>query len=131
MDLSTLKTEDTSVLENIKMPNGKTMEGVSITFYGKDSAKYHEIRRKIMDRRLAQADRRASNDLNTEEVDEAAMVYLTELTHSWKGVEWDGKPMSCTPGAARQVFDALPWLKEQAEAFIQNRANFFKVSSPA
>lgn len=51
---------------------------------------------------------------------------LAACTVAWRGVEWNGEPMECTPGNARKLYDALPWLKAEVERFVSDVAVFLE-----
>jgi len=51
---------------------------------------------------------------------------VIRCTLAWRGIVYEGEALECNPGNARRLYAALPWLREQVEAFIADRANFLK-----
>lgn len=64
--------------------------------------------------------------MTAEEIEESALRQLSICTVSWKGVKLDGQELECNPDNAYMLYSRLPWLKEQVDEFVGDRANFLK-----
>jgi len=106
----------------------KTQEPMTITLVGQDSKEFTASRHRLMTRKL-QTKRGFRNVLKAEELDEDAMNLLVAATKAWSGVQFQGKYPECTPENIKQVYEALPWLREQVSEFVSDRANFLGNSS--
>lgn len=48
---------------------------------------------------------------------------LTACTASWN-LTWNGKQPECTPENVRKLYAEQPWIREQVDVFVGDRANF-------
>lgn len=99
-------------------------EPVTITLLGIDSdkmkARQHELTNAVLKKGF-----RAKMP-SAEKHDDERITTLALATVSWANIELDGKPLDCTSENARKLYARLPWLADQADAFIADRANFLK-----
>lgn len=131
MDLSNLKPTDEAVKMDVlhpvtRKPLGTTEKPVQILLVGKDSGTFREAQRQIVDKRLADASRRAAVSMTSEESEQTGLALLAKCTKGWEGIDWDGKPLTFSVGNAVMIYGALPWLKEQVDSFVGDRAAFLK-----
>lgn len=56
---------------------------------------------------------------------------LVAATLDVRNIEIEGKPVTAAPDQIRAMYKRFRWLREQAEVFIANRANFMPGSSTA
>jgi|SRR5581483_2279004 len=132
MDLSvydTAKTADGGAVLEVRHPGtGAKLKGVRITLLGADSPRWRAAQAEKVNRRLSEASagRRAAN---IEDADEDAIELLAAATIKWEGVELDGKALECSTENACVLYRRLPWLREQADRFIADRANFLPALS--
>ena len=134
MDLSKLNTSDASEAgEKMEVMHPVTgapiLDGttaVSLLLAGQDSDRYRSMDRKISNKRLATSRNGQRLQLTAEGIDADNLQRLIACTLGWTGIGWDGAAKECTPENAREAYETLPWLREQAEAFISDRANFLK-----
>ena len=97
--------------------------GVSITLAGADSSIYRNASSALVRRRLKNGSRTA---FDPDKVREEGIEILAACTLSWKGVVVDGKTLPCTRENAVMLYSRFPWLREQAESFIADRAAYFR-----
>lgn len=137
MDLSTLDTSATAEagakMEVQHPTTGAVLtstdgSAVTITLAGQDSELFRKADRKISNRRLNTTAAGQRIKLNAEGIDNDSLERLVACTISWSGVGFGGSDKECAPDNAREVYKKLPWLREQAETFISDRANFLKAS---
>lgn len=99
---------------------------ITVTLAGQDSDRYRAADRRIANKRLAASSNGQRLKLTAEGIEADSLQRLVACTVGWNGVQWGGEPKDCTPENAREAYTRLPWLREQAEAFIADRANFLK-----
>lgn len=108
--------------------DGKTP--ISITFAGIDSPEWIRAVARNADERNDQIRRSASPaPRKFAAIDDEAIGLLASVTKSWAGIMLDGKALDCSFDNAKKVYTAVPIVREQANGFIGNRANFVKASS--
>lgn len=94
---------------------------IAITLAGMDSQAFRAAQRAATNKRLAQ---RGRAKLTAEELDAEQLDTLARCTLSWSGIVLDGAALPCTTANARQLYERLPWVREQADEYIADRANF-------
>jgi hypothetical protein len=130
MDLNKLKTAkaDEGVLMEVRHPETEeNIEGMSITLLGQDSAIYRKIalaKQQVALNRISKGKKIA--DFDAEKMAEDSVDDLVKMTLAWTGFSLDGKELKPTPENFRMVYAEWPWIKEQAQEFVANRANFFR-----
>lgn len=93
---------------------------VTITVHGVDSDQHRKAWRAMLDRRAnAKTKKVRSADWEAE-----TARLLAQITESWEGVVWDGKPLPCTEADAAMLYTRVPWLREQLDEFLNERGNF-------
>jgi hypothetical protein len=102
---------------------------VTITLAGSDSDRFQRVQRHNLNRRLKNSGRRGNVTLTAEELDAEKIETLVACTISWSGIQRRGAPIDCTPDNARSVYKDFPWVREQADEFVNDRVNFLKASS--
>jgi hypothetical protein len=137
LDLTTLDTSATSeagvVMEVrhpttdavLKQPNGQP---VTVTLAGEDSERYRRAWRESTDRKLKMQQRGRQVSISAESVEADAVEILVACTIGWSGIGMDGAPLEFSPDNARKIYARLRWLREQADSFISDRANFLRAS---
>ena len=132
MSIFQLKTvsADDGVVMTIRHPESSLpMDGQTITLLGTDSRVYRE--------HIAKRERAMIEHVNAthkppklvhEQTKQRALDDLVLLTVGWTLDGIDGNPVEFTKEAARDLYaDAgMAWLREQAEAFVQDRSNFLQ-----
>lgn len=98
---------------------------LTLTLAGRDSERYRRLERAATNRRLKSARR---GTVTAEEIEAEALDMLVGCTLAWSGIVIDGQALDCTPENVRRAYTRLPWLREQADAFVADRGNFSKAS---
>lgn len=96
------------------------MKPIVIRVLGQDS---REFRAAVSS---ADATMRKKRGLSLDETERRAVELLSSLVVRWEGIEWDGKPLECTPENVEMFLLKFPPIRAQIDAFIADRANFFK-----
>lgn len=101
---------------------------IYITVAGIDSETYQKAQRDVANKRLKKAAGRGRIRLTTtaEEIEADQVELLARCTLGWENIDWEGKPYQCTLENARRLYLKAPWLREQVDLFIGDRANFLK-----
>lgn len=111
-----------------RLPNGE-LSDAKITLAGQDSEVYQKeivkFRREQIDRAI---DSKKEKEDDSEDIE---LRLLVACTISWEGIEWEGKPMECTPENALKLYSnsQLGWLKRQVDRFIHTTGNYLGKSS--
>jgi hypothetical protein len=131
LDLAALDTrkgaEEGFQLE-LRHPASNEPLGVWIHLLGADSSAYQEQMREFR-RRIAQALKRNMRaSLTPEETDAESLEQLVCVTRSWSdNTTLDGAKLAFSPEAARKLYARFPWIVEQADRAVHERANFLPV----
>lgn len=101
-------------------------EKATLKLAGKDSKVYQQAAKKVSDKRLkSQGGMLKRMRVTTEELMEDALDLVAAATLGWTGLKDDNDAdIPFSPEAARKMYVDYPWLKEQAEEFIDDRFNF-------
>ena len=107
---------------NLEHPvTGEPLE-VKIKLAGIDSDYYKKELRRQQNKRFKKGFRK----MNAEELESETIELLVACTLDWDGVELEGQALECNPENVRKVYKQFPWIKEQVDNFINDRANFLK-----
>lgn len=99
----------------------ETGEPVGINLLGKDSKEYRSSQRAISNRRL---NRKGNAAITAERIEAEANEVLAKCTKSWKGIVLNGESLECNFNNAKNLYATVPWVKEQVDEFVAERANF-------
>lgn len=95
----------------------------AITLAGVDSQAWRRANHELASRLLKSSRGKIDKTFGEREANTAEM--LASVTLRWRNVEDEGKQLVCTPEIAKKLYLDYPWLAEQVDSFIGNRANFF------
>ena len=109
-------------------------EGAYLDLYSTDSEPAQRHARGVTKRRLAlqQASQGRAVRLSAEEIEAERIEILVALTAGWRLVGLDGTHLDVpfSQADARSLYADMLWVRDQAEAFVGDRANFLPASSP-
>ena len=111
--------------------------GIFITVLGHDSEEYTKLQGRQNKRRTARmfnAGRFKPGAISDEEIKQDTIELLAACTKAWRdegeklsaAIKVGGAEMECTHENVVQVYTAYPWIKEQVDAAVGDRANFIK-----
>jgi hypothetical protein len=108
-----------------------TEDGAQITIrlVGMDSGAYRRALHQIQNRKLGRLTRGKSPSMELVERDELEL--LAACTVGWSGVVVDGAPLEFSAQNAVSLYERFRWIKEQVDAYIGDRENFFQNASNA
>jgi hypothetical protein len=127
-DLKAVKADDGAVCQVLHPETEEPIKGMTITLLGQDSASYRKmqlVKQQAVLNRIAKG-KKATGELDAEKLSADMIDDLARLTVAWAGFELDGKPLKCDHANAVTVYTDWPWIREQAQEFVANRANFFR-----
>lgn len=131
MDLSTLEPTPDSVPVPLRHPTtserllSDTGAPITISIVGMDSEQFRTRHRAIINRRL-NAGKKAK--ITAEEIEAESIDTIAACITGWQHVELDGKALEFSKANAKTLLTRLPWLREQLDEAIADRANFLKTS---
>jgi len=97
---------------------------MTITVHGPYSKKYKSISHAQQNRRLMKAQRTGGKlNLTAEELEASALDLLVKCVEGWK-ITLGGATPKCTEAKVREVFDTLPWVREQVDAALGDAQAF-------
>jgi len=126
----------------INHPTKNTPMGIRIIVCGSDSKTYQDIANKQQNRRFEKAQKARGLKLTAEEVNAEALELLVGCTKGWESdiLDNDGNVvekkqaielnvdefLDFTPDNARLIYRRFPFIREQIEREIGDRANFLE-----
>lgn len=141
MDFANLDTvEGSNKGFELRLFNPTTLKDLDIwiTVLGRDSDEYRNLSNAHQQKRISKMSRAGSvraTFSTPEEFDREAVELLAAVTKSWRQVE-DGKErdtltvkkeeLVCGKENAARLYKEYPWVKEQVDAAVLDRANFLK-----
>jgi len=101
-------------------------EPITVTVVGMDSDQFKARQRVIINRRI-KAGKKAT--ATAEGIEEEALDALASCVTALSNIVLDGKPVDHSTANVKLLFSRLPWLKEQVDEAVADRANFLKASA--
>ena len=126
-DLTSLDTNEAAekgAVCEIMHPTENTPLGIKITLAGADSDIYRKTVNKSVNKRVQRLRPGQSVPFTAEEQEESGLNLLAICTLAWEGVIVEGEELPCTQENVKMVYQRFPWIKEQVDQFIGDRANF-------
>lgn len=134
------KTVDLAALDTVKganegfdvdIYNPATNEdlGIKIRVLGKDSDEFQKVSRAQSKKRMAKISKggfRNQSSIPVEEIEQDGIELLAACTRGWSGVVIEGKEIPYNQPAAVDLYTRFPWIREQVDTAIGDRANFIK-----
>jgi len=126
--IDTVKGSNKGFDVNIYHPGTMVDLGITINVLGKDSDEFQKVSRAQQKKRMAKMTkggfRVQSLTPAPEEVEQDGLKLLAKCTRSWSGVVIDSKDVEFSTDNAVMVYERFPWIKEQVDTAIGDRANF-------
>lgn len=97
----------------------------SLSLISSDSDEYRKLQRRLVDKRMKEAMRLGGRPkASAAQSDSDALDLLVTCTKGWEGIIEQGKAVEFSSGAARDLYERFPWIREQASSFFNDRTNF-------
>jgi len=120
--LDTLSPANEGVWMELEHPVTGEPLGIKIKVAGVDSDYYRKEMRRQQNKRL----KKGIRTISAEELENEVIELLVACTLDWEGIEYEGKVLECNKENARMIYKKFPWIREQVDNFINDRANFLK-----
>lgn len=92
---------------------------ITISILGRDSRVFRQA--------VAEAaDPESTGRSGPEAAEAAAIDIMSKCITGWANIMWDGKPLEFTDENVRMFLTKFPPIRQQLDAFLSKRANFFK-----
>lgn len=109
---------------NAPLVDEKTGKEARIRLAGSDSEIYRSAQRKAQNKRLALPRGRRNQFLTAEELEAEAVDILSLCTLEFQDIVLNGETLVCTQQTAKNLYIKFPWIREQVDVFIADRANY-------
>lgn len=97
---------------------------MTITVHGPYSKKYKAVSHAQQNRRLQKAQRTGGKlTVTAEEIEASALDLLIKCVEDWN-ITLGGEQPPCTEAKVREVFEMLPWVREQVDAALGDAQAF-------
>ena len=130
-NLDTSETAETGAVLEVLHPTENTPLGIKITLAGADSDLYRKTVNKNINKRVQRIKPGQSMPFTAEEQEESGLNLLATCTLAWEGVVVDGAEIPCNKENAKELYRRFPWIREQVDVFVGDRANFLRRESRA
>lgn len=107
--------------------------GITITILGKDSDEFQKVSRAQSKKRIQKMSKGGFRNTNVplEEIESDSIDLLASCTRGWKQddkltITVDGKEIACSKENAGMLYERFPWIKEQVDTAMGDRANFIR-----
>lgn len=125
-DLSSVTEYDDASLKLVHPETGEPI-GAEIKLAGSNHPKRKGIEFGRARRLRAKIAKKGRLELTDPQDDEDYEVdRLVACTLGWSGLARDGKPIECTPGEVRAIYESTAWIRQQAQEFLGESANFLQ-----
>ena len=129
IDLSTIDTvKGSNEGFNVQIYHPGTNEDldITITVLGKDSDAFQRISRAQNKKRMAKMQKGGFRNTTVpiEEIEQDGINLLAACTTGWTSIVIEGKEIEFSTDNAIQLYQQYPWIKEQVDIAIGDRANF-------
>lgn len=134
-DLENFMTDETTIDHGILLPNehndpmlGADGEQVKFKLVSIDDPRYVKVQRRIMDERLLRSQaKRNKKNLNAEDMANDGVRLVASAIVGWtENLVLKGVPFRYSPENAILICERLPWIRDQIDEVINDRARFFK-----
>ena len=122
-DFSTKKANEGAELTLLHPVTGELLDA-KIKLLGQDSEVYVRESNKIVDRRIKTLRNRNAKKLTAAETNEENKQLYAAVTVGWSGFKNHGKEIEFSRQNVLDVYAKEPWILEQVEDFVEDRANF-------
>lgn len=128
MDISNFNFKEATpaIMELCHPVTQETLKGdddlpITITLHGSDSSVFRAAVREYGNRKLSKGAKKQT----VEEIDQATTRILAKATVSWSdNFVVNGDALDCTMQNAEKIYADYSWIREQVDAFVNERANF-------
>lgn len=135
-DLTTLVPADEAMAMEVRHPvtgevliDPETKKPVVFRLLSRDSEPFQRAMHHQQNRRMNEAQRNRRSKITSEQIEAEALDLIAACTVGWSTFSYGGMdPYPFTSANARRLYGEVKAIREQVEAFIADRANFFRDS---
>lgn len=126
--LDTAKAANAGFNVDLYHPANNADLGIKIRVLGKDSDEFRRVSNAQNKRRMDRMQRGGFRNTtpSPEELEQNGIELLAACTLGWTGVIVDGQPLAFSRDNVKMLYGRFPWIKEQVDAAIGDRANFIQ-----
>lgn len=95
---------------------------VTLSLLGKDSP----VAQAAIKQRTQKQLNKKKLKFDVDELVEASIELLTAVTTGWENISENGTAIEFSKDNAKSLYTRYPWIREQADAFVSDRENFYK-----
>jgi len=121
MDLSEFLPKSDVVTVDLVNPKTKEPLGMSVTVHANHTPEFKDVNYAYIDKAIAKRD--AGEVVSSRDADEGRVNLLAEITVSWD-ITIDGKKPKLTVEKAKEVYNLLPFIRNQIEAKLEESEGF-------
>lgn len=103
---------------------------ITINVLGRDSDAFNKIQSAQNKKRFERMQKNKKGTL-LDDLDESGIALLAACTTGWTNVQLNGSILDFSEDNARMVYERFPWIREQIDSAIGDRANFTPPRSAA
>lgn len=107
----------------IKHPVTDEPVGAELLLAGMDSSRYKDAQRRIAEARI---NKKSVGKVDLREIEAEQLTVLVDCTLGWKGMVLEGVEIPFDRASVRRIYEGYPTIREQAERFISDRANYLR-----
>ncbi len=126
-EIDTIKKSNSGFDVRVYHPGTNEDLDIVITVLGKDSDEFQKVSRAHSKKRMAKLSKggfRSNASIPLEEIEQDGIALLAACTKAWTGIIIDGKTIDCNLENAQMVYERFPWIREQVDSAVGDRANF-------
>lgn len=127
--IDTVKDANNGVDVQLYHPGNNLDLGITIKVLGRDSDLFRKISAQQNRKRIEKMSKGGQfklTRLSPEEVENDAIMLLSACTMGWSNVVVDGAELEFSRENAAMLYTRFPWIKEQVDAAVGDRALFTK-----
>lgn len=115
-------------LQLVNPSNGEELP-IFITVLGRDSDEFRKLQAELNRRRLNKLARSGRHRSTDDDFEADGVQLLAVCTKAWRDgdkpkLTIDGEELECNRANAARVYSRFPWIKDQVDAAVLDRANF-------
>jgi len=126
MDISALKVSNEPMKMSVRHPTTDEEMGIVIMLMGSDYEEYQEKVYELRQDAVKSAPNKELDKLSRQKTKGFLLGILSLHITGWEKIEIDGKPFKYSKDNAIHLMTEWPWMRDQVEEFVDNRANFIK-----
>lgn len=96
----------------------------AVELVSEDSSDYQAVFKRQLTDNVQRATKRGGGKMSGAQIQEDKLEILVSCTKGWEHLQLNGKEFPFTKANARELYTRWPFIREQVDDFIHERANF-------